>query len=166
LSVETSTSSTDIAESKAVVDIVRSELLVRVQSALNAGINRWNIILDPGLGFAKTPVHSLALLRASSVLFSPPSDALLANIPMPAKPPYDLNLWSEKGNFSFPTLYGPSRKGFIGLSSGKSNPKDRDWGTAAAVTASIALGASIVRVHNVEALHDVVKVSDAIYRML
>jgi dihydroneopterin aldolase/2-amino-4-hydroxy-6-hydroxymethyldihydropteridine diphosphokinase/dihydropteroate synthase len=166
LSVESPSSSTDIAESKAVVDIVRSELLVRVQSALNAGINRWNIILDPGLGFAKTPVHSVALLRASSVLFSPPSDALLANIPMPAKPPYDLNLWSEKGNFSFPTLYGPSRKGFIGLSSGKSNPKDRDWGTAAAVTASIALGASIVRVHNVEALHDVVKVSDAIYRML
>ena len=161
---DSSSLSSDAAERSSVLEVVRSELLVRVQEALNAGINRWNIILDPGLGFAKTPLHSLALLGSSSVLFSPPSDSLSANIPMPAKPPYDSNAWSEKGNFSFPTLYGASRKGFIGLSSGRSNPADRDWGSAAAVIASIALGASIVRVHNVEALHDVVKVSDAIYR--
>jgi len=150
----------------AVVESVRSELIERVQLGLNAGIYRWNLILDPGLGFAKTPLHSLALLGPTSVLFSPPSHALSAKIPMPAKPPYDTHSWSEKGNFSFPMLYGASRKGFIGIATGQTNPKERDWGTAAAVTASIALGASIVRVHNVEGLHDVVKVSDAIFKLL
>lgn len=129
---------TDAAgEAAAVVADVRSHLANRASAALAAGIRRWNLILDPGLGFAKNTVHNFALLRP---------DARLTSL-------------------GFPLLYGPSRKRFIGDVTGKAVAADRAWGTVAAVTASIAVGASIVRVHDVEGMVDAVKVADAIYRL-
>ena len=71
-------------------------------------------------------------------------------------------------NASFPLLYGPSRKGFVGAAAAAPGalpppPAERDWATAAAVAASIAVGASLVRVHNVGAMAAVARVADAIY---
>jgi dihydropteroate synthase len=63
-----------------------------------------------------------------------------------------------------PWLVGSSRKGFIGKITGVTEPKDRLWGTAAAVTASIRGGADIVRVHDVEEMAQVAKMADAMYR--
>jgi dihydropteroate synthase len=60
----------------------------------------------------------------------------------------------------FPLLSGPSRKGFIGKATGKEVPKDRVFGTAAAVTASVLNGCNIVRIHDVAQMVDVVKVAD------
>jgi dihydropteroate synthase len=61
-----------------------------------------------------------------------------------------------------PVLMGPSRKSFIGASLGGADVGDREWGTAAAVTACVLNGADIVRVHDVVTMGDVVRVADAI----
>ena len=61
-----------------------------------------------------------------------------------------------------PLLSGPSRKSFLTSATGERAPQDRDWATAAAVTASILGGAHVVRVHNVRAMADVVRVADRV----
>jgi dihydropteroate synthase len=61
-----------------------------------------------------------------------------------------------------PILSGPSRKSFLTAAIGDRPPSEREWGTAAAVAASVLLGAHIVRVHGVREMVDVVKVADRI----
>jgi dihydropteroate synthase len=99
-----------------------------------AGIARGQIILDPGLGFAKRAEHSLAVLAGLPRLTS----------------------------LGCPLLVGPSRKSFLTAALGDVPPDHREWGTAAAVTAAVLLGAHIVRVHGVPEMIDVVRVADAI----
>lgn len=123
------------------VPSIASELLARVQAAQEAGIRRWRIILDPGIGFAKTQLHDLAVLREVQ--------KLRTNI---------------DGLDNFPWLVGASRKRFIGRITGVSDASQRVWGTAAVVTASVAAGVDIVRVHDVAEMCQVTKMADAIYR--
>ncbi|KAK4499307.1 hypothetical protein PRZ48_009820 [Zasmidium cellare] len=127
---------------KGVVTTVGSELQQRLEAAQAAGIRRWRIILDPGLGFAKTVEQNVAILR-------------------------QLNRFS-KGSFLalkyLPLLVGSSRKGFIGKITGVEKASERVAGTAATVTAAVAGGAEIVRVHDVEEMARVVRMADAIYR--
>jgi 2-amino-4-hydroxy-6-hydroxymethyldihydropteridine diphosphokinase / dihydropteroate synthase len=123
-----------------VVHGVGEELLDRVKAAQAAGIPRWRIILDPGIGFAKTQAQNLELLRSFE------------------------NLRSFPGLEGLPWLVGPSRKGFIGKITGVAEPRRRIWGTAAAVTAAIHGGAEMVRVHDIEQMQAVVRMADAIYR--
>lgn len=123
-------------EGAAVVAEVRRWLGAGVGAAEAAGVPRWDLLVDPGLGFAKTGAHSCALLRAGR-------DAL---------PP------------GLPALVGASRKGFIGDACGGAAPRERDWGTAAAVAASVRGGADFVRVHNVAAMRDAARVADAVFR--
>jgi dihydropteroate synthase len=113
---------------------VASDLAARVLVAEAAGIGRNRIILDSGFGFAKKAEHSL--------------DAL-AGLPTLAA-------------LGFPVLSGPSRKSFLKVGLGDVPPAARVWGTAAAVTASVLLGAHIVRVHDVREMVQVVRVADAI----
>jgi dihydropteroate synthase len=113
---------------------VTHELAARVRSALDAGIRRDRIVVDPGLGFAKRAEHSLAVLAGLSRL-------------------------SELG---LPVLCGPSRKSFLKAALGDVPPHDRVWGTAAAVTAAVLAGAHIVRVHDVAAMVQVARTADAI----
>jgi dihydropteroate synthase len=113
---------------------VARELADRDRAAREAGIDAGLIILDPGLGFAKRAEHSLAALAGLPRL-------------------------SELGR---PILVGPSRKSFLTAALGDAPPEARVWGTAAAVAASVLLGAHIVRVHDVAAMTDVVRVADAI----
>ena len=123
------------------LETVGRELADRVEAAKAAGIHPWHIILDPGIGFAKTDVQNLELLsRLDSLRLS---DRLRG----------------------YPWLVGPSRKGFIGRITGVKQASQRGWGTAAAVTASISGGADIVRVHDVAEIGPVVKMADAIYRV-
>ena len=65
---------------------------------------------------------------------------------------------------SAPVLVGPSRKGFLGRITSKSDATDRDFATAVACTICIANGADAIRVHNVSAGADVAKVCDAALR--
>lgn len=129
-----------------VVNGVRRELGERVRAALDAGIPPWRIILDPGIGFAKTEAQNLELLRSLAELRKPPDN------------PHDEDL------SKYPWLIGPSRKGFIGKITGVEEAKWRQFGTAAAVTACVAGGAEIVRVHDVTQMAEAVRLADGIYR--
>ncbi|KAI8938403.1 hypothetical protein NX059_004298 [Plenodomus lindquistii] len=123
-----------------VVETVGRELLERVRTAEAAGIRRWRIILDPGIGFAKTQEQNLELLRRQ---------ADLRNFP---------------GLEGLPWLVGTSRKRFIGNVTGAQKASERVWGTAAAITAAIQGGADIVRVHDVSPMVQVAAMADAIWR--
>lgn len=123
-----------------VIPEVAAELSERIAAAEEAGIRRWRIILDPGLGFAKVQEQDLEILR---------------DLP---------RLRAMFGLECFPWLMGPSRKRFIGSITGVKTPAERVWGTAATVSASVIGGADIVRVHDVREMSHVVKVADAIYR--
>jgi 2-amino-4-hydroxy-6-hydroxymethyldihydropteridine diphosphokinase/dihydropteroate synthase len=124
-----------------VITEVAAELRGRIAAAEEAGIRRWRMILDPGLGFAKVQPQDLEILRELPKLRGMP------------------------GLECLPWLMGPSRKRFIGTLTGVTTPRDRVWGTAATVSASVAGGADIVRVHDVHEMWQVAKVADAIYRV-
>ena len=113
---------------------VAEELRASLERALAAGVCRDSVVLDPGLGFAKRPEHSYAALAA-----------------LPA--------FAEIGR---PLLVGPSRKSFLSAAIGERAPGERDMATASSVAAAVLFGAHIVRVHNVPAMVDVVRVADAI----
>jgi dihydropteroate synthase len=110
------------------------ELGASLSMARRAGVDKSRVILDPGLGFAKAASQSYEALAG-------------------------LPLLSELG---CPLLVGPSRKSFLGNATGTTRPADRDWGTAAAITAAILFGAHVVRVHAVRHMVDVVRVADAV----
>jgi len=115
---------------------VGAELMAAVTRALDAGVDPDRIMLDPGLGFAKRAEHCYTLIRCLPVL-------------------------SELG---YPLLVGPSRKSFLVEALGSVPARERDWGTAAAVTAAVLGGAHMVRVHAVAPMVQVVRVADAIRR--
>lgn len=124
-----------------VINGVATELLERLNAAEKAGIRRWRIILDPGIGFAKNESQNLEILRRFN----------------------ELRNW--EGLQGFPWVVGASRKGFIGRITGVKEARERVWGTAATVTAAVKGGADIVRVHDVEEMVQVAKMADAIWRV-
>lgn len=105
----------------------------RMHAAVEAGIPKTNIVLDPGIGFGKLLGHNLELL-----------DRL-----------------SDLARLDRPVLIGLSRKSFIGRLVGRP-AEHREWGTAAAVALAVDRGARILRVHDVAMMADVVKVASAI----
>jgi dihydropteroate synthase len=137
----TMTSAENCSYPDGLIPTIAKELLDRVRAAEEAGIRRWRIVLDPGIGFAKTTEQNLEILRSMS----------------------ELRNWP--GLVGLPWLLGSSRKGFIGKITGVKDAKERNWGTAATVTAAIQGGADMVRVHDVEEMAKVTKMSDAIWRV-
>jgi dihydropteroate synthase len=119
-----------------VVTAVKEFLTQQVAKAVTCGIPKNNIIIDPGIGFAKTASQSLELLQ---------------RLP-------------ELKTLDLPLLVGVSRKSFMRPILQKENPKERVWGTAAACYGAIARGADILRVHDVAQMYDVCRVADAIER--
>ena len=122
------------AEYRDVVGEVRSDLQRSVTRAQDLGVDRRQLIVDPGLGFAKRAPQSMAALVG-------------------------LDRLAELG---LPILVGPSRKSFLAAATGPLKPEERDWPTAAAVTAAILGGAHIIRVHDVEKMIHVARVADAL----
>ena len=114
---------------------VKRELLGSVALARNAGIPAENIILDPGIGFGKTVEQNLELIDRLDVIKA----------------------------LGYPVLLGPSRKSFIGYTLDLP-PDQRLEGTAAAVAIGIVRGADIMRLHDVEFMARVVRMTDAIVR--
>lgn len=117
-----------------VAEEIVTELEEAIRRATAAGVSRDAIVLDPGFGFAKRAAHSIEALARMDRLAS----------------------------LDRPILSGPSRKSFLNQALGDRPPGGRDWGTAAAVTASILLGAHIIRVHAVREMVEVARVADAI----
>jgi dihydropteroate synthase len=121
-----------------VVGEVVAELRARVDAAVQAGVGREQLVVDPGLGFAKTAAHNWALLAALPAL-----DAL-----------------------GCPVLVGASRKAFLGALLGSADaprpPKERDAATAALTVLAAQAGAWAVRVHDVRPSADAVRVVAAV----
>jgi len=117
-----------------VVAEVAAFLAERARAALAAGVAADGIVVDPGIGFGKTVAHNCALLARLDLVAS----------------------------LGYPVLVGVSRKGFIGELLGGRAAGERLHGTAAAVALAVAKGARLVRVHDVGAMRDVVRVAEAV----
>ena len=126
---------------KDVVKDVSRGLRESVTIAQRAGVRRSQIILDPGIGFGKSFAQNYELLGKLPAL----------------------------ARLGYPLMVGTSRKGFLGATlarNGKPLPaEERIWGTAATVAASILRGAHIVRVHDVEEMVQVTKVTDCLLKV-
>jgi len=123
------------AEYENLLEDVKRELMDSVAIARSAGIPDERILLDPGIGFGKTIQQNLELI----------------------------NRLDEIRLLGFPILLGPSRKSFIGYTLDLP-PDQRLEGTAAAVAVGITRGADILRVHDVEAMVRVARMTDALVR--
>jgi len=116
-----------------VVSEVEAALAARARDAIRAGVAPSRIILDPGLGFAKQPRHSLALLSALPRLCA----------------------------LGYPILVGASRKGFVRVTAG-ADPAAFESATTAVTALAIAAGVAVVRVHEVGLAVAAVKMAAAI----
>ncbi|HEM4814774.1 dihydropteroate synthase [Streptococcus suis] len=116
-----------------VVGEVKNFLAERAQAALDAGVTADKIWLDPGFGFSKNVQHNLDLLQGLDQITG----------------------------LGYPVLFGISRKRVVDyLLGGNSLPTDRDQATAALSAWAVQKGCKMVRVHNVAANRDIVKVWD------
>ncbi|MFY5899902.1 dihydropteroate synthase [Acinetobacter pittii] len=111
------------------LDVI-AELQQRVNEALNAGVKKYNIIIDPGFGFAKNAQQNLRLLK---------------------------EFW-KLGEMGYPILSGLSRKRFIGEALKGATADQRSVGSVTGHLLSIQQGASIVRAHDVKAMTDAILV--------
>lgn len=116
-----------------VVAEVIGELMISVKSFTDCGVSAENIILDPGIGFAKRFEHTMVLIR---------------------------NL-SELIKTGFPVLVGTSRKSFVGAVINK-EPEERLFGTLGSVAAAYNRGVKMFRVHDVAQTRDFLSVLSAI----
>jgi len=109
------------------------ELSARIEFAVECGIGREQILVDPGIGFGKRLEDNLDLHR-------------------------NLDRLAVLGR---PIVFGSSRKSFIGTLTGR-QPKDRTFGTAASVAIAVMKGARVLRVHDVKEMREVIQVATAI----
>jgi len=122
----------ELANYQDVVKEVKEELEARIESAIEAGVNPEQIIVDPGLGFSKLPEHNWELLKNLDRI------ALLG----------------------YPILIGASRKRFLGELTGSNNPEDRE-AASIAVTAMVAKqNVWAVRTHSVKPHRDAIATVD------
>jgi dihydropteroate synthase len=120
-------------------DVVRDVcdfLVERADVAINAGIARDLIAVDPGLGFGKSVSQNYELLARTS----------------------------EIAALGFPVLIGASRKSFLGAVSGRNDPEQRIIGSVVAAVAAFGGGARIVRAHDVGAHREALLVAHAVLR--
>jgi dihydropteroate synthase len=119
-----------------VAEEVAAELSATLARAVAAGIDAERVVLDPGIGFAKTAAQNLALIGGIGRV------AALGR----------------------PVLLGPSRKRFLGELLGGAPPEARDAATVGACVAGLARGARLFRVHEVRAARQALDAADAVFR--
>jgi dihydropteroate synthase len=117
-----------------IVSEVIRELLSEVDNFLKAGVAARQVVIDPGIGFAKTAEHNIALIAGLSTFV----------------------------NLGYPVLVGTSRKAFVGKITGKEAPGERLFGSLGSVASAFLRGAQIFRVHDVGATKDFLSVLSAI----
>ena len=117
------------------IEDIQEDLMVSIDLAISNGVDKNNIILDPGIGFGKTVEQNLQIIN-------------------------NLNKFQSMG---FPILLGSSRKSFIGYTLDLS-PNERIEGTAASISIGIQNGANIVRVHYVKFMSRIARMTYAIIR--
>jgi dihydropteroate synthase len=129
--MQTMTDYRDVAED------VAEELEGRLERAVSAGVEPERIVVDPGIGFAKTAEQNLELIGRLDVL---------------------------RARLGRPVYLGVSRKAFIGALLGGAPADERDAGTVGACVAGLMRGARIFRVHEVRAARQALDVADAVLR--
>ncbi|KAG0668961.1 trifunctional dihydropteroate synthetase [Maudiozyma exigua] len=132
--------------------IIGGELSVRYKKAIDASVLRSQLILDPGIGFAKNLKENLSVIKQLPLLKN-----------------YSLYDDSDQRYVNFrniPVLLGPSRKKFIGTVTKEDIPENRDFATGSVVASSIGFGADIVRVHNVRDCVKSAVLADALYKSI
>ena len=117
-----------------VIRDVTTGLRDSIAEALNAGVSKRQIVIDPGIGFGKSHEQNCEIMQR-----------LL-----------------ELAKLGFPLMLGTSRKSFLGTALNQGDSKDRVWGTAATVAAGILQGAHIVRVHDVADMAQVARMADVL----
>ena len=117
-----------------VVNDVKTEIYNQIDIALSKGIKNDQIIIDPGIGFAKNVSQNLTLLQ---------------NI-------------EEFVSMNYPVLIGASRKRFIGSVINESDPNKRIFGTAAVASRCVIAGVDILRVHDIKEISQVIIMTRAI----
>lgn len=131
---------------------ISRELVNQYKKAISHGVKRWQIITDPGIGFAKNLKQNLAIIRGTPLIKS------YSN--------YNSNTKEYGSLDGLPILLGPSRKKFIGTLTNEKDPADRVLSTGAVIMSCIGYKSDIVRVHDVEEIRKVVSIGDALYRDL
>ncbi|EJS42065.1 fol1p [Saccharomyces arboricola H-6] len=131
---------------------IGQEIGERYIRAIGDGVKRWQIIMDPGLGFAKNWKQNLQIIRQIPILKN-----------------YSFIVESKDSQAyvnlrNIPILLGPSRKKFIGHITKDVDAKQRDFATGAVVASCIGFGSDMVRVHDVKNCSKSIKVADAIYK--
>lgn len=119
-----------------VVREVTDELEAALGRAVDAGVDQERVVVDPGIGFAKTTDHNLRLVARLEAL----------------------------GRLGRPVLLGVSRKAFLGKLLGGAPPEERAVATAAACVAGLLHGARVFRVHDVRPVVEALRVAEAIRR--
>jgi dihydropteroate synthase len=122
-----------IAPSENIFAEICTDMESALEKAVSRGVQRQQIIFDPGIGFGKTLEQNLAILN-------------------------HLERFAE---LNLPIMTGTSRKSFIGRITGRST-NERIFGTAASVAIAILRGAHMVRVHDVQEMVEVARLTDAI----
>ncbi len=117
-----------------VVNDVKKELSNQIDLAISKGINNQQIIIDPGIGFAKNVDQNLTILK---------------------------NL-EEFLSMNYPVLIGASRKRFIGSVINEPDPTKRIFGTSAVASRCVIAGVDILRVHDVKQIHQVLTMTKSI----
>jgi dihydropteroate synthase/2-amino-4-hydroxy-6-hydroxymethyldihydropteridine diphosphokinase len=123
-----------------VVERIAEEMIPAIKSALECGVLPWQIIIDPGIGFAKRGEQNVEILR---------------------------NLPEVKGRLGhLPMLIGASRKRFLGTILGREqeHPKTRDSASLALIPNMLSDGTNFVRVHDVTSTRDVVTAWEHIWK--
>jgi len=121
-----------LAEYQDVTAEIIDELLVSVNLALDYGLGLDQLAVDPGIGFAKTTEQNLQIMQELERFLG----------------------------FQRPLVVGPSRKSFIGQVTGR-QVEEREFGTAAAVAMAVSKEAHVLRVHDVAAMRDVIRMTES-----
>lgn len=132
------------------VNAIGRELAMQYSKAVDAGVKRWQIITDPGIGFAKDLKQNLSIIRGI------PNVKNYSN--------YNESTGRYNSLKGLPILLGPSRKKFIGTLTNEKIPSERVLTTSAVIMSCVGNQSDIVRVHDVEEVKKVLIIGDALYR--
>lgn len=138
---------------------ISRELSLQCLKAFNKGVRKWQLIMDPGIGFAKNLNQNLAIIRHASYF---KKYSILVNETSETHS-IDHFYFSMNG---LPLLLGPSRKKFLGTITNEPDASNRIISTVSSVVACVEQGTDIVRVHDVKENKSAILTADAIYRQI
>lgn len=136
------------SESTVLIRNIGKEMADRYSLAMKKGVQRSQLILDPGIGFAKNAKQNLQIIKQTSLLknYSYVQDNLSVNFR------------------NIPVLVGPSRKKFLGTITKEDDPSKRDSATSSIAATCVGFDADIIRVHNVRECIQSIKLANELYR--